>query len=491
MGEAQMAQESIHVEVAAPLPACRRPLVVDMDGTLVRSDLLIETALSEFARRPQSAVDMLKALRLGKAALKQCAASSVEFDASALPYDEAVLKEIEAAQKDGRQVYLASAASERIVRAVADHLGVFDGYIGSDATTNCSGTTKAAKLVAVFGEGRFDYIGNDADDLAVWSKCGTAIAIRTSGRVSRRLAAMPVEKEYLPHQKPSWRTWARLLRVHQYTKNLLLLVPLLASHQLTAENLIELGIAFLSFCLCASSVYIINDLVDLQADRAHPTKRHRPLAEGRIQLIHALLAAPLLLIASFILATGVSPAFFAVLLGYFVLTTAYSFYLKRKMLIDVVTLAMLYTVRIIAGAIAIGVHVSPWLLTFAIFIFLALALVKRYAELATRLDLQLSEPSNRNYKFEDLGVVAAFAAAAGYNSVTVFALYISSPDVNVLYQRPQMLWFVCPVLIYWTSRLVMIAHRRSMTEDPIVFAMTDRNSLLSFLIAGLAVVAAV
>jgi 4-hydroxybenzoate polyprenyltransferase len=302
---------------------------------------------------------------------------------------------------------------------------------------------------------------------------------------------MPVEKEYLPHQKPSWRTWARLLRVHQYTKNLLLLVPLLASHQLTAENLIELGIAFLSFCLCASSVYIINDLVDLQADRAHPTKRHRPLAEGRIQLIHALLAAPLLLIASFILATGVSPAFFAVLLGYFVLTTAYSFYLKRKMLIDVVTLAMLYTVRIIAGAIAIGVHVSPWLLTFAIFIFLALALIKRYAELATRLDLQLSEPSNRNYKFEDLGVVAAFAAAAGYNSVTVFALYISSPDVNVLYQRPQMLWFVCPVLIYWTSRLVMIAHRRSMTEDPIVFAMTDRNSLLSLLIAGLAVVAAV
>jgi 4-hydroxybenzoate polyprenyltransferase len=302
---------------------------------------------------------------------------------------------------------------------------------------------------------------------------------------------MPVEKEYLSHQKSSWRTWARLLRVHQYTKNLLLLVPLLASHQFTAENLIVLGIAFLSFCLCASSVYIINDLVDLQADRAHPTKRHRPLAEGRIQLVHALLAAPLLLMASFILAAGVSLTFLAALLGYFALTTAYSFYLKRKMLIDVVTLAMLYTVRIIAGACAIGVDISPWLLTFAIFIFVALALVKRYAELATRLDLQLSEPPNRNYKFGDLGVVAAFAAAAGYNSVTIFALYISSHDVNALYQRPQMLWFVCPVLIYWISRLVMMAHRRSMTEDPIVFAMTDRNSLLSFLIAALAIVAAV
>ncbi|WP_292422670.1 UbiA family prenyltransferase [Mesorhizobium sp.] len=489
-----MADQSIHVEDMA---ACRsqsvrrRPLVVDMDGTLVRSDLLIETALSELACRPRSAIGMFNALRCGKAALKHYAASSLDFDASALPYDEAVLEEIEIAQKDGRPVYLASAATERVVRAVADHLGVFDGHVGSDATTNCTGKTKAAKLVEAFGEGGFDYIGNDADDLAVWSKCGKAIGIRVSGRVSRRLAAMPVEAKYLTDEKPSWRTWAHLLRMHQYSKNLLLLVPLLASHQLTPANLVVLGIGFVSFCLCASSVYIINDLVDLQADRMHPTKRLRPLADGKIPLIHALFAAPLLFLASFILAAGVSPAFFAVLLGYFALTTAYTFYLKRKMLIDVVTLAMLYTVRIIAGAIAIGVDVSPWLLTFAIFIFLALALVKRYAELATRLDLQLSEPSNRNYKFEDLGVVAAFAAAAGYNSVTVFALYISSPDVNVLYQRPQMLWFVCPVLIYWISRLVMIAHRRSMTEDPIVFAMTDRNSLLSFLIAGLAVVAAV
>jgi 4-hydroxybenzoate polyprenyltransferase/phosphoserine phosphatase len=467
------------------------PLVVDMDGTLVRSDLLIETAVAGIVSRPLSAIGMFGALKNGKASLKQYAASAVEFDASALPYDEAVLEEIEAAQKDGRPIYLASAGAERLVRAVADYVGVFDGYISSDATSNCSGITKAQKLVEAFGEGGFDYIGNDAADLPVWSKSRKALAIRTSGRVSRRLAAMSVDVKNLAEEKPNWRTWARLLRVHQYAKNLLVLVPLLASHQLTPGNLVLAAIGLVSFCLCASSVYIVNDLVDLQADRIHPTKRLRPLASGEIQLIHGLFAAPVLLLVSLVLALSISPAFLAILLGYFVLTTAYSFYLKRKMLIDVVTLAMLYTVRIIAGAVAIGVHISPWLLTFAIFIFLALALVKRYAELATRLDLQLSEPSNRNYKFGDLGLVAALAGAAGYNSVTVFALYISSAEVNVLYQRPQMLWLVCPVLIYWISRVVMMAHRRCMTEDPIVFAMTDRNSLLSFLIAALSVAAAV
>lgn len=467
------------------------PLVVDMDGTLVRSDLLIETAVAAIVRRPLSAIGMFGALRNGKAALKEYVASSVEFDASALPYDEAVLEEIEAAREDQRPVYLASAGAERIVRAVADHVGVFDGYISSDATSNCSGITKAQKLVEAFGEGGFDYIGNGAADLPVWSKCRRPLAIRTPSRVSRRLAAMPVGLKHLAEEKPSWRTWARLLRVRQYAKNLLLLVPLLASHQLTPENLFLATIGLVGFCLCASSVYIVNDLVDLQADRTHPTKRLRPLASGEIQLIHGLFAAPVLLLVSLVLALSISPAFFAILFGYFVLTTAYSFYLKRKMLIDVVTLAMLYTVRIIAGAIVIAVPISPWLLTFAIFVFLALALVKRYTELATRLDLNLSEPTNRNYKFGDIGLVAALAAAAGYNSVTVFALYISSPEVNVLYQRPQMLWLVCPVLIYWLSRVVMMAHRRSMTEDPIVFAMTDRNSLLSFLIAGLAVVAAV
>lgn len=466
------------------------PLVVDLDGTLVRSDLLVETVFSELVRSPHAAFGLIKALGRGKAAVKQCAASG-DFDASALPYEEAVLSEIEAARTDGRSIYLASAANERVVKAVAEHLGVFDGYFASDGITNCSGETKASLLVEAFGEGGFDYIGNDDADLPVWKKSAQAIAIRTSASVSRKLGAQRTAARHLPTSRPGVRTWLRLIRIHQYAKNALVLVPLLASHQLNPGNVALAALCFISFCLCASGVYILNDLVDLQADRAHPTKKNRPLACGDIPLTQALLAVPTFLLLSMLVAASASIAFLAVLLGYFALSTAYSFYLKRKMLIDVVTLAMLYTIRIVGGAVAIGVELSEWLMAFSIFIFIALALVKRYAELVTRLDLEMAEPSNRNYKFGDLGVVAAFASAAGYNAVTVFALYISSPQVHALYQRPDLLWLVCPVLVYWISRVVLMAHRRSMSDDPIVFALHDRNSLISFLIVGLVVVAAV
>jgi 4-hydroxybenzoate polyprenyltransferase len=475
----------------AQVSPSRLPLVVDLDGTLVRSDLLVETAFAAVVRTPWAAFGLMKAFLRGKAALKQCAAASAEFDPSSLPYDEAVLEEILTARLDFRFVYLASAANERVVKAVAEHLRLFEGYIASDGETNCSGKTKADLLVEAFGEGGFDYIGNDAADLPVWARSANAIAIRPSGAVSRKLATQRAGARHLPASRSGLRTWLRLLRVHQYVKNMLVFVPLLAAHQLDAGSVASAVLATVSFCLCASSVYILNDFVDIQADRAHPIKKKRPLAAGDIPPAHALLTIPALLLFAGSVAAFVSTEFLGILLGYFALTTAYSFYLKRKMVIDVVTLAMLYTARIVAGAVAIGVEISQWLLAFSLFIFVALALVKRYAELASRLDLELSEPSNRNYRFSDLGIVAAFAAASGYNAVTVLALYVSSPEVHALYQRPQMLWLVCPVLIYWISRVVLMAHRRSMQDDPIVFAMRDRNSLLSFVIVGMVVVAAV
>ena len=468
---------------AAPAEAGRRPLVVDLDGTLVRSDLLIETAFAELGRRPHALFAMLLALREGKAALKHRLSEPLDFDPGILPYDESVLALVRAARADGRPVYLASASSGRLVAAIADHLGLFTGWYASDETTNLAGTAKARQLVAAFGEKGFDYIGNDAADLPVWERAGNAIAVRAPAGVARRLAAIAPDAEHLGHERPTWRTWAKLVRVHQYAKNALVFLPLLASHKFEPAAFLQAGLAAVAFCLCASSVYVLNDLVDLQDDRRHRTKFARPLASGAVPLMHGLLAVPLLFLAAILVAAAVSLPFLGVLLAYFAITTAYSFYLKRKMLIDVLTLATLYSVRVLGGAVAIEVVVSQWLLAFCMSLFVSLALMKRYVELAARADANMPDPSNRDYRTGDLEVVSALAAASGFNAVTVFAFYISSETVNPLYSRPGILWLVCPVLIYWIGRALMLAHRRQMDDDPVVFAIKDRTSLVAMAVA--------
>ena len=344
-------------------------------------------------------------------------------------------------------------------------------------------TAKAQQLVAAFGEKGFDYIGNDAADLPVWERAGNAIAVRAPAGVARRLAAIAPDAEHLGHERPTWRTWAKLVRVHQYAKNALVFLPLLASHKFEPAAFLQAGLAAVAFCLCASSVYVLNDLVDLQDDRRHRTKFARPLASGAVPLMHGLLAVPLLFLAAILVAAAVSLPFLGVLLAYFAITTAYSFYLKRKMLIDVLTLATLYSVRVLGGAVAIEVVVSQWLLAFCMSLFVSLALMKRYVELAARADANMPDPSNRDYRTGDLEVVSALAAASGFNAVTVFAFYISSETVNPLYSRPGILWLVCPVLIYWIGRALMLAHRRQMDDDPVVFAIKDRTSLVAMAVA--------
>lgn len=475
-----------------PIPGREeRPLVVDLNGTLVRSDLLIETAFSELGQRPQSLFDLLNALLRGKAALKHRLSEPADFDPASLPYDNEVLEQIRTAHAEGRPVYLASASNRRLVGAVADHLGLFTGWFASDETTNLAGEAKAQQLVKNFGERGFDYIGNDAADLPVWAHAAKAIAIRAPAGVARRLARTGAEVEHLSYARPTLRTWAKLVRVHQYAKNALIFLPLLAAHLFQVEAAMQALLAAIAFSLCASSVYILNDLIDLPEDRVHRSKRNRPLASGAIPLMHGVLAAPLLFTAALLVASWVSTAFIGVLLGYFALTTAYSFVLKRKMLVDVVTLAMLYSVRVIGGAVAVNVPVSKWLLAFCMFMFMALALIKRYVELAARLDAKIPDATNRDYVAGDLTIVGGLAAAAGFNAVTVFALYLSSDGIGELYRRPDILWVACPILMYWISRALMLAHRRQMDDDPVVFALKDKVSLCT--LAGIAalVVAAI
>ena len=286
------------------------------------------------------------------------------------------------------------------------------------------------------------------------------------------------------------RIWAKLLRVHQYAKNGLVFVPMLTAQQLNAHAiLLEIG-AFVAFSLCASCVYIFNDLADIEADRAHPTKRNRPLAAGTIAPRTAVIVACLSLLAALAIAASVSLPFLCVLLAYFALTTAYTYSLKRKMFVDVVVLAMLYTIRVVGGAAAIGVETSEWLLAFSMFIFTALALVKRYTELSTLLDKAMEGPANRNYTVGDLPIVAALAAASGFNAVTVFALYVSSDAVRHLYRHPKFLWLICPILMYWIARVLMLSHRRLMDDDPVVFALKDWRSCVCGLAIGAILLAA-
>ena len=467
-----------------------RPLVVDLDGTLVRSDLLIETAFAELGRRPHSLAEMLHALSRGKAALKHRLCDGIHFDPSRLPYDDAVIARIEEARREHRPVYLASASHERLVSAVAEHLGLFDGWFASDATTNLAGEAKASRLVEAFGERGFDYIGNDAADLPVWSRAKQAIAIRAPASVARRLALVQESAEHLVHERPTLKTWAKLIRVHQWAKNALVFLPLLASHSFESAAFVSALLGALAFSLCASAVYVLNDLVDLQDDRIHRTKCRRPLACGQIPLLHGVIAVPLLLLASFATAAAVSVAFVGVLAAYLAITTAYSFYLKRVLLIDVMTLGSLYTIRVVAGAVAIGVAQSVWLLGFCFSIFLSLALIKRYVELAAKLDANLPAPANRGYRTSDLGLVAVLAAAAGFNAVTVLALYVGSDMVRDLYTRPQLLWLACPILLYWVGRALMLAQRREMDDDPVVFALKDRQSLATTALVALLAFAA-
>jgi 4-hydroxybenzoate polyprenyltransferase/phosphoserine phosphatase len=479
------------LEIETPGTDTLRPLVVDLDGTLIASDLLIETAFSELGRRPHSLFEMLTALSKGKAALKHRLSEPVDFDPSTLPYDPEVLALIRQARAEGRPVYLASASHQRLVESVANHIGEFTGWFASNETTNLAGARKAQQLVEAFGERGFDYVGNDAADLPVWEKAAKSIAIRTPAGVRKKLARQCPEAEHLSHVRPTWRTWAKMMRVHQYAKNALIFLPILAAHLFTIEAFTQALLAFVAFSLCASSIYILNDLVDLQDDRGHRSKCKRPLPSGAIPLMHGVIAIPILFLGALAVGAAVSLPFLGVLLGYFALTTAYSFALKRMMVVDVITLAGLYSVRVIGGAVATSIIVSEWLIAFCMMIFMSLALIKRYVELAARRDANLPDPTSRDYKNSDLDIVAALAAAAGFNAVTIFALYISSDTVNQLYSHPQILWLVGPLLMFWIARALMLAGRRLMDDDPVVFALKDRVSLMTVAAAAILIVAAV
>lgn len=455
------------------------PLVVDLDGTLIKSDLLIESFFSLLTVRPAAALRGVLRLRDGRAALKACLADQAVLDLHTLPFDTDVLRFLRQEKAKGRRIYLASAADERFVKAIADHVGLFDGAFGSGAGTNLASRAKAELLCREFGAGGFDYIGNAEADIPVWRCCARPVAANAPARLLRRLRGDHPGLLVLGGRQPGLRDYARALRLHQWLKNLLVFVPLLAGHVLTAEALGLAVLSFVSFSLCASSVYLLNDLLDLAHDRNHATKRHRPLASGAVPLPHAVALIPLLLIAALALGLAASLPFLAVLLAYYLTTMAYSLFLKRRLLLDVMTLSLLYALRMVAGGVAVGVPLSPWLIGFAIFLFLCLAIIKRYTELGGCARQGKEMPPGRGYLVSDAPMLGSLGAASGYGAVVVLALYINGPEVGALYRAPQYLWLVCLLMLYWVSRALMLAHRGEMHDDPVIFAVQDRVSLLT------------
>lgn len=474
----------------ASSPSALKPLVVDLDGTLICSDLLIQSAFAYLGDNPSRLMRLLSLVPHGRAALKAEIARETSIDVSLLPYDENVVSLIRQRRAAGDRVYLVSASDKTYVQGVADHLGLFDGWFASNAGANLSAASKARRLLETFGEDGFDYVGNSRADLAVWAVARQCIAVRASPAVRSKLLSISPDATVLENTMGRGSEWVRLLRMHQWSKNALVFVPLVTAQRFDLLALGEASGAFLVLSLAASAVYVLNDLVDLEADRKHPNKKRRPLATGAIPITGAMALIPFLLTVAFLGAWAIGLSFFAVLLAYLALTTAYTFVLKRKMLVDVLTLASLYTIRVIAGAAAITVPISEWLLGFSMFVFTSLALIKRYVELATRIDEGLPDPTNRNYLRSDLGIVSTLAATASFNAVTVFALYISSDAVRPLYRYPQLLWLICPILMYWLGRILLMAHRRLMPDDPILFALRDWNSYVALGLVGLILIGA-
>ena len=454
-------------------------LVVDLDGTLVRSDSLHELALSLLRHRPWAIVFLPFWLVRGRAWLKAQLARLAPLNVSLLPYNTGFIEWLRGERDRGRRLVLCTGADYAVAKAVADHVGIFDQVLASDGSTNNTGDQKRLSLDHKFGTRGYDYAGNARADLVVWAGAREAIVVNASNRVTGEAKRMSNVTVVFPAEKVGLGQWVRAVRLHQWLKNLLVFVPLIAAHQVHDMRLLTtLVLALCAFGLCASSVYIANDLIDLDSDRQHPRKRLRPFASGSLPLAIGVFLSPVLLVLSLFLAAIVGMEFLYWVLVYFFLTCVYSLWLKRLALVDCLLLAGLYTLRIIAGAAAVSIALSFWLLAFSVFIFFSLAFVKRYAELQVQTAMGNTHAHGRGYQIGDAPLIQTLGVASGYAAVLVLALYLHGETVATLYSLPEMIWIAVPALLFWVSWVWLKAHRGEMHDDPIVFAVKDPVSLL-------------
>ena len=459
------------------------PLVLDLDGTLVETDLSLESIGRLLRQQPSAFFALPRWLLKGRAYLKRQIAQRVEIDPALLPYRTALLDYARAEHGKGRPIILATASDQRVANQVAAHLKLFDQVIASDGITNLSAEHKRARLVDRFGERGFDYAGNESRDLAVWSAARKAIVVSENPRLLRAVAGVAQYESAFAHRGASFGDYVSALRPEHWLKNILVFLPIFSAHLfLDPVLLARTLVAFVAFCCCASGGYLLNDVLDLQADRRHPQKRLRPFASGRLPLAYALLMAPALVVLGCVVGGLLSGILLGVLVGYLTLTVAYSLALKWVALLDILVLASLYTLRLVGGSAAIAVAPSVWLLGFSMFLFISLAKVKRYAELVIMRGLDGEHATARGYEPSDAELLAAKGTASGYAAVLMLALYIASGAVKELYSRHELIWLACPLLLYWLGYIWLIAHRGKMYHDPLVFALRDRTSRILILL---------
>ena len=459
-----------------------RPLVVDLDGTLIKTDLTLETIGQYLSRRPWGFFTLVAWLGRGRPYLKSQLEKFTSIDAATLPYNEAVLEWLKSEKSAGRRLVLATASHQSLADAVARHLNIFDEVLGTSGNVNLKSSTKRDELVRRYGEKGFEYAGNSHADIAIWTSAAHAHVVSASpGLIRKAQSLAPGGRVFSPGRKSQLACLIRTLRPHQWIKNLLIFVPLLGAHAFTStQHLMPALLAFLAFGLAASSAYVLNDLTDISSDRQHHRKRNRAFSAGDLDIWMGWMLWPLLLAGASALAVFALPLRFAAVLGlYYAATLAYSFRLKQIALVDVLALAGLYTLRIIAGGAAGRVPLTFWLLAFSMFLFTSLAFIKRFSEITSRVDEDEGRVlPGRGYRMGDRELVASLGVAAGYLSVLVLALYVQDPHTAILYPSPKFIWLACPLMMLWISRAWLIAHRREMHDDPIVFALKDRMSWL-------------
>ncbi len=471
-----------------PARAEARALFVDLDGTLIHGDTLWEAAAALAGKNLFSFLACLPALLGGRAAFKAAIARRLSTHLGDLRLNDEVFA-FARTQSATRSVVLATAAHKSAADAIAEEAGFFHGVIASDKENFKSARKLAAIRAYQETHGLstgFDYAGDSKADRAIWKEAETAYVAAPDDNAANALTGGHRNTVRLPAAKARLRDYLKAMRLHQWVKNVLIFLPLVLSHQIfDIGKVLYAFAAFVGFSLCASATYIINDILDIRSDRRHPRKMKRPFAAGRIKIPHGLLVSALLLIASFAIAlVFTSPLVALLFAGYIAFTLTYSLYLKEKLLVDAMALGILYGYRILIGGAAAGVLVSDWLIAFSVFFFLGLALVKRYTEISQKTPASDGKIPGRGYYVDDREIVSVLGVVASYTSILILALYITSPNVTVLYKEPRILWVICLVMIYWLGRIWTLAHRGQMPDDPIVFALRDRVSLLCGLICA-------